>query len=125
MKEKRWKDGAKIGAVAVLLLLLVGGVFAASEQSNPTKQSPEAIKSVIAQLAKSGGTANDMFNNLSPEMKKEVVKNLKTSKVVTSISPTEKGLSLQSSGCRYLQVTRSGQNALGQTLWSYFQKIDW
>lgn len=40
MKENSWRKGVKIGAVAIMLLLLVGGVFAGNIFATPGKVDP-------------------------------------------------------------------------------------
>jgi hypothetical protein len=130
----------------VTSLFLVTAVLAAA-CSGDGVTSPTAVKpgeaeitSILTRLSSAGKDANQVWASLSPEAKVAVrsaldVRDVKESFEVRSevtdtnrkeVSDTNRTSSLtQAKTCKYVRGKRYYTNIFGQTLWAYFERIDW
>ncbi len=81
---------------------------------------PVSVKALIEQLSKAGDNTDALYASLPPDAQAAVLEYLKVTQVTTNVSTTG-----DDRGCKSYQVQVNWKNALGQTLFSYFQKIDW
>jgi len=87
---------------------------------------PASAEALIEQLSEAGDDADVVYASLPPEAQAEVLEYLKVTQVRTSVSTTEGHVLADGGrGCHSCQYQVDWCNALGQTLFSYFQKIDW
>ena len=87
---------------------------------------PASAEAFIEQLSKAGDDADAVYVSLPPEAQAEVLEYLKVTQVRTSVSTTEGHVLADGGrGCNSCQYQVDWCNAPGQTLFSYFQKIDW
>ncbi len=134
-------------AIAMMVLLAVSAVPAMArpcESREPTDEigqqevlndtrtsnwsDPVSVKALIEQLSKSGDNADALYASLPPDAQAAVLEYLKVTQVTTNVSTTGDSISVLAGGgrgCKSYQVRVDWYNVYGQTLFSYFQKIDW
>lgn len=87
---------------------------------------PASAEALIEQLSEAGDDADAVYASLPHRAQAEVLEYLKVTQVKTSVSTTEGHVLADGGrGCNSRQYQVDWCNALGQTLFSYFQKIDW
>jgi len=139
MKGTTKPKGFRIAATVLLATLLIAAVIVPAmacpcESQEPINEmgqqkvlrDPVATKALIEQLSNAGDNADALYASLPPEAQADVLEYLKVTQVRTNVSTTGGSILADGGrGCNSCQYQIDWCNALGQTLFSYFQKIDW